>query len=157
MIEGILFMVAPSSVFIRVHLCYCLFVIANRPPEAGIFRPGTVSRPSSPTAAWPLWSPTGTTIGFIRGLAGGEHELNTVTADGATLVPIEGEYVTQFDWSPTGAKLVYSRVVPGGQPGGEFDIYMANADGTGHTNLTPEAGDEDREPRWSRTGRRSCS
>jgi Tol biopolymer transport system component len=102
--------------------------------------------------AWPLWSPTGTTIGFIRGLAGGEYQLTTVTADGATLVPIDGEYVTQFDWSPTGTKLVYSRVVPGGKPDGEFDIYTANADGTGRTNLTPDVGDEDREPRWSPNG-----
>jgi Tol biopolymer transport system component len=114
---------------------------------------GKVMVTSGPDAdAWPLWSPTGTTIGFIRGLAGGEYQLTTVTADGATLVPIDGEYVTQFDWSPTGTKLVYSRVLPGGQPGGEFDIYTANADGTGHANLTPDAGDEDREPRWSPNG-----
>jgi Tol biopolymer transport system component len=58
-------------------------------------------------------------------------------------VTIDDEYATQFDWSPTGTKLVYSRVVTGGQPGGDFEIYTANADGTGHTNLTPGAGDVD--------------
>jgi len=56
----------------------------------------------------------------------------TVTADSATLVQIEGEGATAgFDWSPTGTKLVYSRVTRGGQLGGELDIYLANADGTG--------------------------
>jgi hypothetical protein len=107
--------------------------------------------------AWPAWSPTGTAIGFIRGLGGGGNQLTTVTAAGATVVTIDDEYATQFDWSPTGTKLVYSRVVTGGQPGGDFEIYTANADGTGHINLTPGPATWTLSPSGPRTARRSCS
>jgi Tol biopolymer transport system component len=102
--------------------------------------------------AWPRWSPDGSKVGFIRGISSGGYQLMTVTSDGATLVLVDAEYTSTFDWSPSGTKLVYSRVVTGGLPDGEFDIYSANADGTGKSNLTADAISLDLEPDWSPDG-----
>ena len=104
--------------------------------------------------SWPRWSPDGSKVAFIRNTSSGVNQLTTVTADGATTVQIDPEYATTFDWSPSGTKLVYGRAVTGGQPGGEFDIYSANADGTGKSNLSTDAISRDFQPDWSPDGSR---
>jgi TolB protein len=103
--------------------------------------------------AFPRWSPTGTTVGFLRTLWAGGNRLMTVTADGATLVEIDGENASSWlDWSPAGTKLVYSRPPTGKQANDELDIYVANSDGTGHTDLSTDAISYDVEPEWSPNG-----
>jgi Tol biopolymer transport system component len=102
---------------------------------------------------FPLWSPTGTAVAFYRSLYAGGSRMMTITADGVTLVEIDPVDIGPwFDWSPTGAKLVYSRAAISGQLSGETDMYAANADGTGHTNLSADATSRDLEPQWSPDG-----
>jgi Big-like domain-containing protein/WD40 repeat protein len=102
---------------------------------------------------FPVWSPTGSAVGFYRSLFAGGDRVMTVTADGVTLVEIDPENAGPWlDWSPAGTKLVYSRAPTGKQPSEELDIYVANADGTGQIDLSTDVTSKDVEPRWSPNG-----
>jgi Tol biopolymer transport system component len=53
------------------------------------------------------------------------------------------------DWSPDGRQLVWWHQLPGGH----FDVYKMNADGTGQTNLTGANPGDDLNAAWSPDGK----
>lgn len=108
----------------------------------------------------PSYSPDGTKIIFTHVVAqdpnGGvpTTELMTMSAaDGSnrtTIIPAPtgGGFSVEAHYSPDGTKIVFMRAIPGvGQ-----HVYVANADGTGITQLTHEGVNGD--PNWSPDGSR---
>ena len=105
--------------------------------------------------AWdggPLWSPDGTRIAFGSARVA-EGELYVMLADGSSLTKLANESVfSPPAWSPDGSRLAYvSRLGIGDSE--KLDIFVADADGSGSTNLTRHPG-HDREPAWSPDGTR---
>jgi Tol biopolymer transport system component len=98
---------------------------------------------------WPVWSPDGSRIAFVSSAPGtgfSPGSLHVVNADGTdqtTLTPAGG--VWQPAWSPDGTRIVYA-----GGTGARSHVFVANADGSGATDLTPTSSESSR-PTW--TGR----
>lgn len=95
--------------------------------------------------ALPAWSPDGAKLAFIDdGL-----QLSVMNQDGTGLTRLTD---ARFDdigppmWSPDGSRIVFDAL-----RGGNYDIYLANADGSGVTDLTGDPGDEN-VPTWSPDG-----
>jgi Tol biopolymer transport system component len=111
---------------------------------------------SAPAEGDPAWSPDGTKIAFAR--SGDIHVMN---ADGTNQTPLitspTGSYSSP-DWSPDGSRIAFIRFLAGDLP--LTQIYVANADGSGQTSLTPWNPDdpdfrgENRDPTWSPNGYR---
>lgn len=113
---------------------------------------GTGLRRLVPAAAgWnaePAWSPTGAQLAFVR-LAptpsGNLRRLYVARSDGS-----ESRQLTEFPdgqdwtpaWSPDGTRIVFVHDV-----GGQFDLYIVNADGTGQHRITENGGIQFR-PTW---------
>jgi Tol biopolymer transport system component/plastocyanin len=99
----------------------------------------------------PSWSPDGTRIAFVKRpiQRSGAHIyiLDVAGGDPVPLTPREGSYETPR-WSPDGASLAFSDDI-----GGNRDVFIVNADGTGLTNVTANPG-FDADPRWSPDGTR---
>ncbi len=107
------------------------------------------------TEAGPQWSPDGTQIAFERWPV---HDRDPGTADiyvvgvgggeAAPLVTSPG-YDTGVAWSPGGSRLAFTS-----DQGGDEEIYVVNADGSGERQLTdlPEASAT--RPAWSPDGTR---
>ena len=79
---------------------------------------------------WPVWSPDGTRIAFISSAPGAfftPGRLHVVNVDGTgqkNLTPVDD--VWEPAWSPDGTRIVYT---------GEGRIFVANADGSGRTDV----------------------
>jgi len=90
---------------------------------------------------WPVWSPDGSRIAFVSSAPGAffnPGRLHVVNVDGTgqmNLTPVDD--VWQPAWSPDGTRIAYS---------GEGRIFVANADGSGRTDVA-----RGRLPTW--TGR----
>ncbi len=94
----------------------------------------------------PAWTPDGGKIAFVSDRLG-KPQVFVMDANGGNTqrFPIGGGYIVNPAWSPKGDKLAYAR-----QAGG-FQIFIANADGSGEIQLTFEGNNE--RPRWSPDGR----
>ncbi len=99
----------------------------------------------------PAWSPDGTTLAVVSwGFRGVGDTIHAVQADGSgltTLVQDAGD-VCGPAWSPSGDKLAFAA---------EAGLFVANADGSRATNLTPGlafdlGGGEGCGPDWSPDG-----
>lgn len=95
---------------------------------------------------YPSWSPGGKKILFER-----NGTIYVVNPDGSSLKEVvSGKgYDTFPDWSPDGKKIVYESDL-----GYQEDIYVANADGSNQTNLTPGNADQGNLPGWSPYGKK---
>ncbi|HEV8419868.1 MAG TPA: DPP IV N-terminal domain-containing protein [Actinomycetota bacterium] len=102
----------------------------------------------------PAWFPDGSGILFKRDTMG-VTQLFLVNADGTGKRALEapsGGYIGSLELSPDGRKLVFTRLDPSfGQK--NFDIFLANTDGTGEARLTETAVPEGA-PTWSPDGTR---
>ena len=85
------------------------------------------------------WSPDGTRIAFLRDrfTSPEQYSVFTIALDGSDLrrVTPEGMEVGNPHWSPDGTRFLFQSPK---EPvkGGEQNIYVINADGTGMTQLT---------------------
>ncbi len=100
----------------------------------------------------PAWFPDGSRILFKRDTEG-VTQLFVVNADASgerALGAPSGGYIGSLELSPDGRKLVFTRLDPSfGQK--NFEIFVANADGTGEARLTETAVPEGA-PTWSPDG-----
>ena len=108
----------------------------------------------------PSWSPVGTRIAYASDQDGdndiwvmnadgtGHRNLTTgnITVDGRSLADSKEE---QPAWSPDGTRIVYVS----DRSGGDNDVWVMNADGTGHRVLHDNNGPESK-PEWSPDGSR---
>ena len=93
----------------------------------------------------PSWSPDGSRIAFVEvGDFGVINRLMVMNADGSARTAVTPEPSHQFGptWSPDGTMLAFVRLVPGEVISAQFDILVANVDGTGEVNLTHSDLDE---------------
>jgi Tol biopolymer transport system component len=109
----------------------------------------TVDVSNNPGHDWrPVWSPDGTRIAFVSAVAAasfGSGSLRAVNADGTGAITLTPEdNVFGYAWSPDGTRIAYSSAVTG-----VVHVYVANADGSGRTDITPNS--ERTLPTW--TGR----
>jgi Tol biopolymer transport system component len=96
----------------------------------------------------PAWSPDGTRLAFIRE-GNGNADVWTSNPDGTDAVQVTTTDADENSpaWSPDGTRLLFSRVRPAIMG---YDLYVANADGTGETFLRAQAFEAD----WSPAGDR---
>ncbi len=115
---------------------------------------GTTNRPLD-------WSPDGTRI-LIASDRGGQTDLWTMYPDGSNPVRLTNNVDQELDasWSPDGSKIAYGRFTPGSGEdswvtnvvGPVTDLWVMNADGSGHINLTESPETTDQGPAWSPDG-----
>lgn len=108
----------------------------------------TVSRS---LVAGPAWSPDGTALAYTWWPPGAAPTVVVNTLDGRPvrrLVPPEGDvHNTLPAYSPDGTKIAF-----GSTRSGNWDIWVANADGSGLKNLTATSRRTDNAPTWSPDG-----
>jgi Tol biopolymer transport system component len=105
----------------------------------------------------PEWSPDGSRIAFAtdRDSDSGGNDIYTMSVDGTDLrrLTVAGGIDEYPSWSPDGRLIAYAcsggRRLPDG--GGDFEVCVMNADGTGHRQLTDAEGVSDY-PAWSPDG-----
>jgi len=100
----------------------------------------------------PDWSPDGSRIAFHGLPEEGKDGLLTVSPDGSGATPLTIGEDRWPAWSPAGDKIAFSRFEPEGS-GSFAKIWVANADGSGATKITPDPGGWGH-PTWSPDGRK---
>jgi Tol biopolymer transport system component len=90
----------------------------------------------------PVWSPDSSKIAFHFIPEGGDQQIYVMNHDGTNPVPVSDPAVRSHYpvWSPEGSKLLFAS-------NSNSDIYIANPDGSGFTNLTPDS-EADEFPFW---------
>ncbi len=116
--------------------------------ESGSVRPLTRRRDDEN----PVWSPDGRRIAFLRLVDDQSFSfvIATINPDGTGFRTLthEREDSREPVWSPNGRRIAYQGGVLGG-----FDIFVMNADGSNHTNLTRTDSPSETRPKWSPSGR----
>jgi TolB protein len=120
---------------------------------------GNDQRRLAQSASSPAWSPDGRKIAFVHG-TGTASDVYVIDGDGSGLRRVTRTATSDEApvWSPNGRQIALARKIPfagiGGKPGvgGNFEIFVMNADGSGQRRLTHEAA-RDYAPAWSADGR----
>lgn len=101
------------------------------------------------TNMFPAWSPDGRHIAFIRTLDGAPAHVWVIDADGTNLHQLlSGDDVEQsVTWSPDGRQIAFARRASGSA---DFDVYVANVDGSDVQDLTNTPGVDEIFPNWGR-------
>ena len=102
----------------------------------------------------PTWSPDGERIAFTSTRDGGDYDIYIMGKDGSNVMRVTTHPATdrQPVWAPNGARLAFVSERDGSLAG---EIFLVNADGTGVTQLTTDAGGTDAvSPTWSPDGNR---
>ena len=101
------------------------------------------------TDGHPSFSPDGKKIVFIS-TRGGHLGIWVMDVDGSNpLELMDGIGGNEPEFSPDGTKIVFSGT---GTSGGDSEIWIMNADGTGRDNLTQNPDSQDTEPSFSPDG-----
>ena len=104
----------------------------------------------------PVWSPDGKKIAFTRE-RGHNNEVYVMNADGTGQRNLTRNAARDEApvWSPDGRRIAFARKVPwrAGGVGGQFEIFVMNADGSGQRRLTRNSSG-DFHPAWSPDGRK---
>jgi hypothetical protein len=101
---------------------------------------------SGADATAPAWKPASSAIAFVS--AGSLSAVDLVSGDVTALLAADGYALSSPAWSADGAKLAF---IGTKTSDGSIDLWVANADGTGLTNLTNDAA-VDADPAWSPDG-----
>ena len=134
----------------RLNLILLFAVLAVGMPSGADARVGHCGCSNGayiPSASEANWSPDGSLIAYTRDAD--DEAIYVMRADGThqrPVVAIPGLGVDEVDWSPDGRRLVFS-----GYDGDQYDIYAANADGSGVVRLTGDP-EDDYYAEWSRDG-----
>ncbi|HEV7504750.1 MAG TPA: hypothetical protein VGS07_07565 [Thermoanaerobaculia bacterium] len=106
----------------------------------------------------PAWSPDGSRISYVRTHFSSEvpptSEIYIAHADGTNQIVLahpEGARDEGTEWSPSGARLAFTRNLPDGNTN---DIYTVLADGSGLLRLTDDSSLHSATPHWSPNGSR---
>ena len=101
---------------------------------------------SGASATAPAWKPASSSIAFAS--AGSLSTVDLVTGSVAALLSNAGYTLSSPAWSPDGAKIAF---IGTKTADGSTDLWVANADGTGLTDLTNDAAN-DADPAWTNDG-----
>ena len=115
---------------------------------------GTGERTLTEAKGWeqlPAWSPDGSRIAYVASAKGEGQQLHVVNPDGTgetRLTDLRSEGMGGYSpsWSPDGSTIAIEVFEDG-----NWDLYLARADGSGARQLTDQPGDENR-PTWAPDG-----
>ena len=94
----------------------------------------------------PTWSPDGQTLAFTRRTRdSGNYDIYTLDFQGRTLRRLTTDPAEDSEpsWSPDGTQIAFVS-----DRGGDYDIYVMNADGSNEENLSDNAALFDVAPNW---------
>jgi TolB protein len=107
---------------------------------------------TSGVASVGTWSPDGSRIAFTQSNGpNGQMDIFTMNADGSNIVNMTNTLASEDkpSWSPNGARLAFMS-----DRAGVTQIFTANPDGTGVTQLTTALQGDNEDPDWSPDGSR---
>lgn len=110
----------------------------------------TMQLTDTPESEWvPQWSPDGTKIAFASD-RDGDSEIYVMDADGSNLVQLtdNGGYDGRPRWSPDGKSLSFET----DRGGGNWNIWLMNADGSRPRAVTPDESGNNWMQFWSPDG-----
>ncbi|MBI5930576.1 MAG: PD40 domain-containing protein [Chloroflexi bacterium] len=138
-----------------------IVTIGDTPPVEG-GNPELLRRLTSDDSAesWPSWSPDGSRIIYVADVIDDTLarpngiDLYIINVSDGTISPVTSDVnalvETQPDWSPDGARVVFSGTVAGANTS---DIYIVPLDGLAPPSVLVDLGPHDTQPRWSPDGR----
>lgn len=97
----------------------------------------------------PVWSPDGQWIAFLGSNPEGTFDIQRIRPDGSGFANLTHNPADKsaFDWSPDGSQIVFDS-----NRGGNYNLFVMNADGSNVRQLTKTGDRDEVEPVWSPGG-----